>query len=88
MQTYRTADTQIASYLIASGFENYSLEREGNKIFFIFEDNDKKTPFNIFEKEVSEYWSNNTTIEPKKLFNAYKEIKTRIGELLNKNKYG
>ena len=87
MQTYRTADTQIASYLIASGFENYSLEKEGNKIYFIFE-HDEKNPTNIIEIEVANYWSNNVTIEPKKLFNAYREIKTRIGDLLNKNKYG
>lgn len=88
LRTYRTSDTYIASYLLALGYENYHALKDGKVIYFVFEEDDEKAPKNVFELEVEQYYQNNSLLSPKKLFNAYTEIKTRIAELLNKNKYG
>ncbi len=87
MQSYKVRDTQIASYLIALGFENYSLEKEGNRACFIFKLLDENSPLNVFETRINDYYANNVKIEPKKLFNAYREVKSRIAVLFNKSKY-
>ena len=77
MAEYRTTDIYIASYLLASGFERYRIEKSGSQSIFVFEDNDAPIK-HIFELEVDEYYANNVSLPPKKLFNAYKELKSRI----------
>lgn len=82
MQTYRTSDIQIASYLIASGFEQYFVTKERNVVYFTFESDESEIPDNVFQLEVDQYYANNSLIPPKKLFNAYRELKARISEVL------
>lgn len=74
---YRTSDIYIASYLLASGYEDYTIEPDGKKYFFMFTTHNTPSEY-VFDVEVDQYFSNNVKIEPKKLFNAYKELKGRI----------
>jgi hypothetical protein len=74
---YRTKDLQLASYLLASGFEKYEPIKEGNIVYFEFEQGNKYIPNDTFCLE-NNYWKNEGLIEPKKLFNAYNELRLRI----------
>lgn len=75
MNTYSTKDIYIASTLIASGYTNYDLERKGRIFYFNFLDEDNK-----IEVEVEDYWIGNSLVDPKALFSAFKELKSRIYE--------
>lgn len=74
---YKTKDLYLASFLLASGFENYTIEKENKIVYFIFEPNDDD-PKKIINIEIDNYWQNNSLVNPKKLFNAYKELRLRI----------
>ena len=78
MNTYSTKDIYIASTLIALGHQRYDLIKNGRIFYFEFDD-DGKIPL-----EVDEYWAGNLLIDPKSLFTAWKELKTRMYENENK----
>lgn len=80
---YKTKDVYIASTLIAIGFNNYKIERNGRQCFFIFSsDNtdhpDGLGPIDYLEIQVEKYWNGSLLVDPKSLFNAFKELKTRM----------
>ena len=80
---YRTKDVYIAATLIALGNNNYRIERNGKQCFFIFtNDNtdhpDGLGPIEFIEIQVEQYWTGNLLIDPKSLFNAFKELKNRM----------
>lgn len=80
---YKTKDVYIASTLIALGFCNYKIERNGRQCFFVFKDGDIDHPdglgiIDYIEIQVEKYWNNSLLIDPKSLFNAFKELKTRM----------
>jgi hypothetical protein len=72
----RTKDLYIASYLLATG-EKYYIEKDGEIIYFIFE-NDKAPTENIYSIQEAQYWDDNALVSPKSLFNAYKELRSRV----------
>lgn len=74
---YKTKDLYLASFLLASGFENYTIEKNNSIVYFIFEPNDDD-PKKIINIEIDNYWQNNSLVNTKKLFNAYKELRLRI----------
>jgi hypothetical protein len=78
MNTYSTKDIYIASTLIALGHQRYDLIKNGRIFYFEFDD-DGKIPL-----EVDGYWAGNLLIDPKSLFTAWKELKTRMYENENK----
>lgn len=80
---YKTKDVYIASMLIARGYKQYRIERNGRQCFFIFypekEDvPDSFNPVSFLEDEVNQYWNGNLLVDPKELFNAFKELKNRM----------
>jgi hypothetical protein len=81
MANFSTKDIYIAATLIAIGHTNYSVKKEGNVAFFIFE-NDGNIEDRIWETAISvdadEYYSENYEVVPKKLYNAFKELKGRL----------
>lgn len=83
MEQFSTKDIYLASFLLASGYKRYSLRREGRIAWFDFEDDDNK-----LKLDVDEYWSSNCLVDPKELFNSFKELKNRIYENVNGDKYG
>lgn len=74
MDTYSTKDIYIASTLIVLGHQRYDLIKNGRIFYFEFDD-DGKIP-----EEVDEYWAGNLLVDPKALFTAFKELKTRMYE--------
>jgi rubredoxin len=80
---YSTKDIYLASTLIAIGYKWYRIEKNGRQCYFIFDissvDPPKGTsPNTFFETEVDDYWAGNLLVDPKQLFNAFKELKARI----------
>jgi len=79
---YRTKDVYLASTLLALGYSEYRIERNGKQCFFIFDYDDKGISNDIsktgLEVTVDEYWTGNLEIDPKKLFNSFRELKTRM----------
>lgn len=81
MNDYSTKDIYIASTLIATGYTNYNLIRDGKIVYFNFLNDDDHIEF-----QVGEYWSGNILVDPKALFSAFKELKSRIYENESKPK--
>lgn len=80
---YSTKDIYLASTLIALGYKWYRIEKNGRQCYFIFDagsvDPPKGTsPKALLELEVDNYWGGNLSVDPKELFNAFKELKARI----------
>jgi hypothetical protein len=80
---YKTKDVYIASTLIARGLKQYRIERNGRQCFFIFSPEIEDTPtgfspVTFLEMEIEQYWSGNLLVDPKELFNAFKELKNRM----------
>lgn len=80
---YKTKDVYIASTLITLGYTKYQIERNGKQCFFIFIiDNEDAPegfgPIDILEEDVEKYWNNALSVDPKRLFNSFKELKTRM----------
>lgn len=73
MQTYSTKDIYIASTLIALGHQRYDLIKNGRIFYFEFDDENGEIPL-----EVDEYWAGNLLLDPKSIFTAWKELKTRM----------
>jgi len=76
MEKYITDNFYFASALLSLGYKNYSLKQNGSKVFFIF-----NYPKEEILKKEDEYWREEMLVSPKKLFMAYKELKTRINSL-------
>jgi len=70
---YSTKDIYLAATLIAIGNFKYSLNKQGKIFFFVFDDPDSK-----IKSEVDKYWSKELMVDPRLLFNALKELKTRM----------
>lgn len=83
MEEFSTKDIYLASFLLATGYKRYSLRKEGRIAWFDFESDDDKMRLHI-----DEYWASNCLVDPKELFNAFKELKNRIYEDVNGDKYG
>lgn len=85
---YKTKDVYLASTLIAFGYKNYRIERNGRQCYFIFDpyiisppkEPIDFTPVSFLELQVDEYWAGNLLLDPKELFNAFKELKNRMYE--------
>lgn len=79
---YKTKDVYLASTLITLGFNHYRIERNGRQCFFIFTDSsthpDGLGLIDYIEVKVDEYWSGNLKLDPKELFNSFKELKNRM----------
>lgn len=79
---YRTKDVYIASTLIALGYNEYRIERNGKQCFFIFDTNESGLLNEVakagIEVTVDQYWSGGLLVDPKKLFNSFRELKTRM----------
>jgi hypothetical protein len=71
---FRTKDIYLASALITSGYD-YLLRKEGIQFSFCFID--KKDAIQI---DVDNYWNGNLLLDPKKVFDAFKQLKTRIND--------
>ena len=71
-QNYKTKCQFLASTLYAQGFLIESIERINGECFFIFEN--KKNA----EKIVRKYYSSDLKVDPRKLFNSFKDIKSMI----------
>lgn len=76
--TYETTDIFLASYLLATGHTDYSLNREGRQVTFVFRSDRTYNNEKYFEIIVDKYFSEENFVVPKLLFNAYKELKGRI----------
>ncbi len=74
-QNYVTKDIYVASYLIAIGYRHYSLTQNEKQFTFIFE---PETSLEALEMEVDNYWAENTSVDAKHLFTAFKELKNRM----------
>lgn len=78
---FETQDFCLAISLLTQGFVIGSFDNsEPKKIKFLFEETE------TLLKTVNEYWDNRITVNPKYFYNAQKELKTRMYELL-KPKY-
>lgn len=80
---YKTKDIYIASTLITLGYTKYRIERNGRQCFFIFIIDNEDAPecfgmIDALELDVEKYWNNDLLVDPKRLFNAFKELKTRM----------
>ncbi len=80
---YSTKDIYLASTLIALGYKWYRIEKNGRQCYFIFDaanvDSPPETPPKVsLESEIDNYWAGNLLVDPKELFNAFKELKARI----------
>lgn len=71
---FRTKDIYLASSLIASGYD-YILQKNDKQYSFCFTDRLK-----TINKSVDDYWNGNILIDPKKVFDAFKQLKTRIND--------
>jgi len=74
-ENYVTKDIYVASYLIAIGYRRYSLSQNERQFTFIFE---PETSLETLEMEVDNYWAENTSVDAKHLFTAFKELKNRM----------
>jgi hypothetical protein len=78
-----TKDIYLASTLIATGNTWYSLEKQGKIFYFTF---DKRQSQENIEAEVDNYWARNLLVDPRALFDAFQELKTRMYS--EENEYG
>ena len=70
---WSTTDLQLATTLVTADFPVFSLEKEGqDKVHFIFEKSDG------LEKAVDQYWRDELSLNPRRLFNDYRDLKTRL----------
>lgn len=68
-----TSDLQIATTLVTVGFPVFDLEKqEQGQTHFIFERSDK------LEKAVDKYWRDELSLNPRRLFGEYRDLKTRL----------
>jgi len=74
-QSYVTKDVYVASYLIAIGYKRYTLSQYEKQFTFNFTID---TSLEALEMEVDNYWGENTSVDAKRLFNAFKELKNRM----------
>lgn len=76
MKNYKTDNLYVACYLLAKGYNDYTIDKNGSKAIFIF-----NYPIEKLLKEEEDYWKEEGVAPAKKLFMAYKELKTRISSL-------
>jgi len=72
---FKTKDIYLASTLVALGFK-YFLTKKEKQFFFSFEDNEEE----MLHVEIANYWDKNLEIDAITLFNAFKELKSRMYE--------
>lgn len=72
-RVYKTADFQIAIFLLANDFNLLEVDRSNSpKAFFIFEDKPERQI--LMEK----FWADEPVVGCKKLFQAQRELKQRL----------
>lgn len=71
---YKTRDIYLASSLIASGYD-YFLQKNIQQYLFCFKDKNK-----TIQTKVNDYWNGNLLLDPKKIFEAFKQLKVRIND--------
>jgi len=71
---YKTKDIYLAATLITRGFKQYYIQRNGRQCYFIFDQDGERNP----QVEADNYWMGNLLVDPKELFNSYKELKNRM----------
>lgn len=81
---YSTKDIYLASTLLSLGFVLDHLEKK-DKIFYFFfceqiamPDQVMNLNKDLIQKYVNDYWEGALLIDPKKLFNAFREVKARM----------
>ena len=79
MDTFSTKDIYLASSLIAVGHTSYTIEKKDKIALFTFKpmDTPEETALGV---DVDKYWQGNLSVDPKSLFNCFKELKNRIYE--------
>jgi hypothetical protein len=72
-EPFRTADFNISTVLLASGFELLGIDRSNKRrAEFIF----SLSP--SLNKTIQEYWDDKLNISPQKIFNTQRLLKTRL----------
>jgi len=70
---WSTSDLQLATTLVTAGFPVFSLNKQnGNQTHFIFEKSDE------LENAADKYWRDELSLNPRQLFNDYRDLKTRL----------
>lgn len=73
---FRTSDFPQICTLVSLGFTIKEIDRSDTRRFtFAFEDSED------LQKKVKEYWDGSLSINPKDLWNAKEEVKTRMYNL-------
>jgi len=79
---YKTKDVYLAATLLSIGYKDYRIERNGKQCFFIFDYQEENLDNNIsktgLEVTVDEYWQGSLIVDPKLLFNSFRELKNRM----------
>jgi len=70
---FSTKDIYLASTLISIGYL-YFLQKKETQFTFYFQDDETKS----IDSTVDKYWNGNLICDPKKAFDSFKELKTRI----------
>ena len=70
---FSTKDIYLAATLLTIGYSYYTLKKEDRIFYFIFDNPDGK-----IELQVDEYWAGNILVDPKALFNSFRELKGRM----------
>ena len=77
-EPYKTKDLKLASYLLASGFTQYTPVRQGSIIYFQFDLPESSATDNLLEIQEDSYWQDSALVSPKSLFIAFDELRLRI----------
>ena len=72
---FSTKDIYLAATLIARGNTWYELKKRGKVFYFCF---DKRQNQEKIGLEADNYWARNILLEPRALFEAMKELKSRM----------
>ena len=70
---YKTNNLYLATYLLAKGYSQYSIEKNGRQVTFVFD-----YPLDKMVEEENAYWQEKGLVSAKKLFMSDKELKTRL----------
>jgi len=73
IKTYKTSDLPLATTLLYFDFVLSSLDKTDSKrVIFIFQKTSK------LEKVIDDYWKGKIEVEPQKIFQIQKGLKTRL----------
>jgi hypothetical protein len=69
----KTKNIYLASSLIARGYTDYKLIKEGTQAEFIF-----NNYTDAIQDDIENYWNDELLVSGKKVFSVFKELKIRI----------